>query len=440
MTLGEDLFAGRTLGSYELLAPIAEGATASVWAARTTGSHLEKIVAVKAMLAELGPDIDAESMFLDEARLVARIRHPNVCAVLDLGEEGDALYIVMEWIDGEPLQVLMRYARGPVPYAHAVRIVKQVGLGLHAAHELCDESGQPVNLVHRDVSPQNILVGYDGSVKVIDFGVAKAASNMQRTNVGQIKGKVPYMAPEQAIGDRVDRRTDVFALGVVLYQLVTAQHPFRADNEFATLARIRDVRPADPPRTIVPGLPGELEQVIVTALQKDKSKRYATMLDFVRALDRAVPSPPDADRRLAAYVAGLLSQRAARKAQFLNEAIREVNARRGTNARPVNLNLFLPEDGDDAAASRRAPVVPAPAAPAPAPARGGAVPGPSAVAAPAASPRIDDVPEIPAGGGRRVLPVVAAGIAVVLLLVVVIWSVLSEAPPPMPPPAPAATP
>jgi serine/threonine-protein kinase len=417
MTLGEDLFAGRTLGSYELLAPIAEGATASVWAARTTGSHLEKIVAVKAMLAELGPDIDAESMFLDEARLVARIRHPNVCAVLDLGEEGDALYIVMEWIDGEPLQVLMRYARGPVPYAHAVRIVKQVGLGLHAAHELCD-----------------------GSVKVIDFGVAKAASNMQRTNVGQIKGKVPYMAPEQAIGDRVDRRTDVFALGVVLYQLVTAQHPFRADNEFATLARIRDVRPADPPRTIVPGLPGELEQVIVTALQKDKSKRYATMLDFVRALDRAVPSPPDADRRLAAYVAGLLSQRAARKAQFLNEAIREVNARRGTNARPVNLNLFLPEDGDDAAASRRAPVVPAPAAPAPAPARGGAVPGPSAVAAPAASPRIDDVPEIPAGGGRRVLPVVAAGIAVVLLLVVVIWSVLSEAPPPMPPPAPAATP
>jgi serine/threonine protein kinase len=443
MNHGDELFSGRTLGRYELLAPIAEGATASVWAARTTGSHLERIVAVKAMLAELGPDIDAESMFLDEARLVARIRHPNVCAVLDLGEEGDALYIVMEWIDGEPLQVVMRKARGGLPYPHAVRIVKQAASGLHAAHELCDEAGHPLNLVHRDVSPQNVLVGYDGAVKVIDFGVAKAASNMQRTNVGQLKGKFPYMAPEQALGDKVARRTDIFALGLVLYQLVTGTHPFRGDNEFATLARIRDIRPADPPRTLVPSLPEELSQVVVTALAKDRTKRYTTMLDFARALEKAAPSPPDADRQLAAFMASILAPRAARKRQLLSDAIREVNARRGTNARPVNLSLFVPDDAEESAASRR--IVPEPvaaaAAPAPAPPPAPApLPAPAPAVPAVAVPDVTDAASFGAGEARRTLPLIAAGIAVAVLVVVVIWSVVSEGPGQLPPPAPSSEP
>ena len=240
----EELRAGLTLGRYELLVPIAEGGTASVWAARMKGPRgFEKIVAAKVMLSELLDDPDAETMFLDEARTVARIRHPNVAEVLDLGEERGILFLVMEWVDGEPLTVIAREARalGGVPLTIALKIAKQACSGLHTAHELLDERGRHVGLVHRDVSPQNVLVGHDGQVKVIDFGVAKAASNQLRTNVGHLKGKVAYMAPEQALGEPVDRRTDVFALGVVLYQLITGKHPFRGDNEFVTLGRIRNM-------------------------------------------------------------------------------------------------------------------------------------------------------------------------------------------------------
>ncbi len=333
-----ELYAGRKLGRYELLVPLAQGATAQVWAARTIGSHLEKIVAVKAMLTELcgDADMDAESMFLDEARLVSLIRHPNVGTVLDLGEEEDVLYIVMDWIEGEPLQVVMREAKGRLPLSLALRIVKQAAAGLHAAHELRDEDGKLVGLVHRDVSPQNVLVGYDGVVKVIDFGVAKAASNLQRTSVGQIKGKVPYMAPEQAVGDKVDRRTDVFALGVVLYQLVTGKHPFRGESEFATLARIRDKKPADSPLRHVPDLPPALAEAMLKALAKQRDDRFATMNDLARALERAVPSASDGDRMLGAYLSELVSERASKREQSIREALRE---RTGTDARPVNLGV-----------------------------------------------------------------------------------------------------
>src|SRR6185437_5889868 len=135
-----------------------------------------------------------------------------------------------------------------------------------------------------------ILVGYDGVVKVIDFGVAKAESNLQKTSVGQIKGKVPYMAPEQAMGELVDRRTDIFALGVILYQLVTGKHPFRGESEFATLARIRDKKPADPPTRHIPDLPAALEEAMLKTLAKDREGRFDTMKDLARALEKAVPS------------------------------------------------------------------------------------------------------------------------------------------------------
>ena len=335
-----ELYAGRTLGQYELLMPLAKGATASVWAARMCGSALEKIVAVKAMLTEFAADPDAESMFLDEARIVARIRHPNVASVLDLGDADDALYIVMEWIDGEPLQVLMREAKAwdGIPMSVAVRIAKQAAAGLHAAHELCDEAGKPLKLVHRDVSPQNILIGYDGSVKVIDFGVAKSSSNLSKTSVGQIKGKAAYMAPEQALGDPVDRRTDVFALGVVLYQLVTGKHPFRADNEFATMARLRDPAPFEAPSKLVELSP-KLEQVIMRAVAKDRDKRIASMSDFAKELEKAVPSKPDEARVLGELVRTLLAQRAIKK----NQAIRDALKAGGHDTRPVNLSAIFDE-------------------------------------------------------------------------------------------------
>ena len=330
MNEDDDLYAGRTLGRYELLVPLATGATAQVWAARMTGSRgFEKIVAVKAMLTEFSDVLDADAMFLDEARLVSRIRHPNVAEVLDLGEENGALYIVMEWVDGEPLQVLAREAhgKGGIPVPVAVRIAKQAAGGLQAAHELADESGRPVGLVHRDVSPQNILVSYDGIVKVIDFGVAKAASNQQRTNVGQIKGKVAYMAPEQMMGEAVDRRTDVFALGVVLYQLLTGKHPFRADNEFATMARIRDKTPAEPPRALNPAIPVALEAILLKALSKPRDDRYASMADLQRALEDVLPASPDENAEVTAWVTKMLAGRAGKKSQAIKEAVKASNER-----------------------------------------------------------------------------------------------------------------
>ncbi len=418
MTEAIELQAGRRLGVYELLVPLAQGATAQVWAARTTGSQLEKIVAVKALLTDLEGDEDVESMFLDEARLCARIRHPNVAAVLDLGEEEDALYIVIEWVEGEPLQVLLREAKGRLPLPLALRIVQLAASGLHAAHELCDEAGKPVGLVHRDVSPQNILIGYDGSVKVIDFGVAKAASNMQRTSVGQIKGKVPYMAPEQAVGDPVDRRSDVFALGVILYQLVTGKHPFRGDSEYATLAKLRDPRPVASPREHVPDLPPALETAMLTALAKVREDRFPTMLELGRALEKAVPAPRDIDRALGTFVWTLLEERATKREAAIREALRE---RTGTNARPVNLgNRPVPMQ---APPSTPLMAVPAAAEPPVAP-----VPTPAAAAilpAAAGDERdADDIARLRPSRSRTKL--IGAAIVVLVILALVIWAVAGD--------------
>src|SRR5262245_22105803 len=187
---------------------------AVVWAARMKGTRgFQKIVAVKSMLPSLSEDPQFEEMFLAEAELASRIKHPHVCEILDLGEQEGTLYIVMEWVDGEPLSAIQKAARlkGGVPVYVAARIGFAAAMGLHAAHEIKNDDGELVGLVHRDVSPQNILVTYDGVVKIVDFGVAKAtAADNGMTRAGQVKGKVPFMSPEQALGKTVDRRTDVF--------------------------------------------------------------------------------------------------------------------------------------------------------------------------------------------------------------------------------------
>jgi len=227
----DDLTAGQVLGRYELLLPIAKGGMASVWAARLRGTRgFQKMVAIKTMLPGLVDDAHFEQMFLDEARLASQVRHPHVIEILDLGEVDHILFLVMEWVDGEPLNIIMKYAatRGGIPLAIAVSITAQVCRGLHAAHELRDQDGTLFGLVHRDVSPQNVLLTYDGVVKLVDFGVAKATSRASNeTEAGQLKGKIAYMSPEQLRGERIDRRTDVFAVGILLYIMTTGTHPFR---------------------------------------------------------------------------------------------------------------------------------------------------------------------------------------------------------------------
>jgi serine/threonine-protein kinase len=318
---------GRTLGRYELLVPIAEGGMASVWAARMKGQRgFQKIVAIKQMKSELNDDTNFEIMFLDEAALVSRLRHPNLAEILDLGEEEDVLYQVMEFVDGEPLNRLLRQSRGGIPIPLAVRIAKEAAAGLQMAHELRDDEGNLVNLVHRDVSLQNILVTYDGVTKVIDFGVAKAMSNLQKTNVGQVKGKVPYMSPEQAVGEPLDRRTDIFALGIVLYQLITGKHPFRGDSDLETIMRICDTEPVQPPSTHNKLIPPELDALVGKALAKQRNARFATMSEMQRALEVVLPADQQASSEdIARFMQRHLGDRGEKRRISIQEAGRALD-------------------------------------------------------------------------------------------------------------------
>jgi len=329
--------AGQVLGRYELLLPIAAGGMAMVWAARMRGTRgFQKIVAVKTMLPKLSEDTQFEQMFLDEASLASQIRHPNAVEILDLGEQGGILYLVMEWIEGVPLNQLMKAAKrqGGVPFKVAVRVAMQACAGLHAAHELKDETGKLVGLVHRDVSPQNILVTFDGVTKVVDFGVAKAtASGDGATQAGQIKGKVGYMAPEQVRGEAIDRRVDVFALGIVLYALTTGKHPFRRESEAATMYNICAPQAAMAPSKVVPNFPVELERVIMKALEKDREKRFATANEMLKALDK-LPEELRAstDHDIGVFVQSLLEPRREERRRALAEALERADLQAQTQS------------------------------------------------------------------------------------------------------------
>ncbi len=336
----DDLTAGQVLGRYELLLPIAKGGMASVWAARMRGTRgFQKMVAVKTMLPGLVDDLHFERMFLDEASLASQVRHPHVIEILDLGEVDRILYLVMEWVDGEPLNIIMKYAatRGGIPLAIAVSITAQACRGLHAAHELRDESGTLVGLVHRDVSPQNVLLTYEGVVKVVDFGVAKATSRVSHeTEAGQLKGKIAYMSPEQLRAERIDRRTDVFAVGILLYMMTTGTHPFRGDDQTQTIKRITSDDPVTPPSTIVPGYPAGLEAVVMQALAKDASKRYPTANDMLIGLTRALPQSmrPSTDEEVAEFLRALLPDRLEKRKGAIKAALDAADRREASKSLP----------------------------------------------------------------------------------------------------------
>ena len=311
----KDPIAGQTLGRYELLVPIAKGGMAQVWAARLRGSRgFQKIFAIKTILAGAMDDSRMERMFLQEATLASQIHHPNVVTTIELGEDDGILYLVMEWVDGESLKFIMTRAaqRGNLPLPVAVNLVGQACKGLHAAHDLRDESGAPIGVVHRDVSAQNVLVTYSGNAKLVDFGIAKAtASAAGVTQAGEIKGKFAYMAPEQVTGDTVDRRTDVFGMGVILYLLTTGRHPFKGVHTAETLQNICSKRPPRVPTSIIPGYPPELEAVVLKSLAKDPNDRWPTANDMLSALERSMPQSLDGsfEVQVADYMNELLGDR-----------------------------------------------------------------------------------------------------------------------------------
>ncbi|MBX3232767.1 MAG: serine/threonine protein kinase [Labilithrix sp.] len=286
---------GGKLGRYELHGAIARGGMATVYVARMSGAAgFARTVAVKRLHPHLAADSTFSAMFIDEARLAARIRHPNVIDTLDVVAEGGELFLVMDFVLGETLAKLVRVAQNrgimmPAPVVSSIIIGALEGL--HAAHEATSERGEPLGIVHRDVSPQNILVARDGVARVLDFGVAKAAGRVQETEGGELKGKLAYMAPEQLTRKEIDRRCDVFAMGVVLWEALTTKRLFAGDDAASTLYAVMN-EPITPPSQLVPGVPPAVDEVVLKALERDVTKRFATAQEMAVALEAAVPPAP----------------------------------------------------------------------------------------------------------------------------------------------------
>lgn len=319
------------LGRYEILLRVAQGGMASVWAARLQGTRgFQKTVAIKTMLPDVSDDPDFEVMFLDEARVAARIRHPNVVEIFDLGEQDEVLYLVMEWVEGDTLSGIQKASKklGGIPQNISLRITSQVCAGLHAAHELRDDDGQLVDLVHRDISPGNILISTSGFAKVTDFGVAKSAGRLHVTRAeGMVKGKTPYLSPEQLGTLPLDRRSDIFSLGVLLYVMVTGLHPFRGDSEFKTVENIALKDPI-PPISLVPSVHPDLDKLILKALEKDRTKRFSTAAEMQRALDHVAAQlgDPVTDDDVAAFVKKCMGETIAKNSAELRAAIAAADA------------------------------------------------------------------------------------------------------------------
>ncbi len=275
------------LGRYRVVDEIGIGGMASVHLARMDGpGGFQKWVAVKKIHPHLVEDESFVQMFLDEARVAARISHPNVATVFDLGKHEDTYWIAMEYLHGEPLREVMRRTEElgtAMPPEIACRVIADAAEGLHAAHELLGKNGEKLGLVHRDVTPHNLFVTYDGVTKVVDFGIAKFSSRMSHTRAGTLKGKLAYMSPEQVHGEGIDRRTDIFALGVVLWELTTGQRLFRMESDLDTLAKVQECN-VPRPSTLIRGYPVDLEKIVMKALAKNRGERFRTAREFSRAL------------------------------------------------------------------------------------------------------------------------------------------------------------
>jgi serine/threonine-protein kinase len=276
-----------SLGKYRLIAELGHGGMAEVYLAVVRGpAGFNKLVVLKQIRPQLAEDPELLAMFLDEARLAARLNHTNVVQTNEVGQERGRYFIAMEYLEGQPLnRVLHRLQRsGGLPLHLHLRALSEVLAGLHHAHEIADYDGTPLGVVHRDITPHNIFLTYDGQVKVVDFGIAKALNSSSETRAGVLKGKVAYMAPEQARGDQVDRRADLFSIGILLWEAVTGTRLWKGLPDLSILQRLLD-GDIPPPHTITPDVPERLEAIILKCLAQDRDERYATALDVQADLD-----------------------------------------------------------------------------------------------------------------------------------------------------------
>ena len=275
-------------GSYELIERVATGGMAEVFRAKRTGVEgFEKVVAVKRILPHLSTNEGFIEMFVAEAKMVASLSHPNIVQIFDLGKLEDSYYIAMEFVEGRDLRSILTRARNRDTFLGvelSALIASRIGAALEYAHRHRDNDGNELRIVHRDVSPQNILVSDEGEVKLVDFGIAKAASKASHTDSGSLRGKLLYMSPEQAWGKPLDKRSDIFSLGAVFFEMLTGHLLFSGNSEFSILERVREARFL-PPSSLNPAVPIELEAVVTRALQKDPNERYQDASEMLRDLD-----------------------------------------------------------------------------------------------------------------------------------------------------------
>ena len=316
------------IGKYELLHSLAVGGMAEVFLARQTGMQgFEKVVVIKRILPHLANQARFVQMFLDEARLAARFNHPNIVQIYDLGQDADAYFIAMEYIHGEDIRsVVKRCAREHqrIPIEHVVKIISGILDGLHYAHNQTDLEGRPRTIVHRDVSPHNIIVSFEGGVKLVDFGIAKARSEITTTLPGRVKGKHAYMSPEQCQGQEIDGRSDIFSAGIVLYELLTWTRLFKRPNDLDTLRAVMacEVRP---PRQVRPEIDPELEAIVMKALARKAGERYQTAREMQLALEDFLLAK--GLKSNSALLSQYLSDLFADKLEARNKALQQVKAK-----------------------------------------------------------------------------------------------------------------
>jgi len=347
--------AGRQLGRYEVLTQLASGGMAAVYVARAKGvAGFERLVAVKVLHPHLAYEDEFISMFLDEARLAARIRHPNVVGTLDISDtQGDGFFLVMEYIEGDHLGALLAAAARAgerVPTPIVARIVLDALHGLSAAHELTDETGERLELVHRDISPHNVMVGVDGIGRLTDFGVAKAEKRLTSTRAGHFKGKLAYMAPEQASTGHADQRSDLFAMGILLWESLTGRRLFRADNNAATLTKILQ-EPIPSVSELVPEL-APFDALLKRALTREPDERFQSAEEFADALEKLAREHGGVAsvRSVGAEVRKWLSD----KLDAQRDRIREAMSQLG-HADHTEPALPVPRDGSLSSISRSGP-------------------------------------------------------------------------------------
>jgi serine/threonine-protein kinase len=275
-------------GKYRLIDRIAVGGMAEIFLAhQVDGEGLETPVVIKRIRPHLSKHSTFVKMFLNEARLAAQLNHPNIVQIHDLGKIGESYFITMEYIFGRDMRRIIPKAEEvgiPFPLVYALRIASDVCAGLHYAHQKVDLYGNPLNIVHRDVTPENIFVAFDGTVKVLDFGIAKATNQVEQTRAGELKGKISYMSPEQCLGKPVDRRSDIFSVGVALYEWLTGFKLFTGESEVVVMRSITEGK-IYAPSYFKADIPEPVEAILMKALDKDRERRYQTAAEMRAAID-----------------------------------------------------------------------------------------------------------------------------------------------------------